>query len=107
MSHRRARLRRAVRCGALGAAALLVCLVPGRGQAQTPPTAGALFERARAAEQQLGDAASDDALRRAARDYEAIVLRFPNSGYCDNALWQAATLLERAWTRVRRPPRSG
>ena len=35
-------------------------------------------------------------LRRAANAYEAVVRRYPSSGYCDNALWQAAALMERA-----------
>lgn len=71
-------------------------LAPRPAAAQTPT---ALYERARAAESQLADAPSADAIRRAARAYEAVVLRYPASGVCDNALWQAALLLEQAWTR--------
>ena len=29
------------------------------------------------------------------RIYEAVVRRYPTSGYCDNALWQAASLARR------------
>ena len=39
----------------------------------------------------------NSALRKVARSYEAVVLKYPTSVYCDNALWQAALLLERAW----------
>lgn len=35
--------------------------------------------------------------------FEAIVRRFPTSGYADNALWQAATLADVAYQRLNRP----
>lgn len=88
--------RRAV--GALVATSVLVA--PGRLIAQTPQ---ASFERAQGIEQQLGDSPTADALRKAAKAYENVVLRFPNSGYCDNALWQEAALLERAFDKSADP----
>ena len=35
--------------------------------------------------------------------FESIVRRFPTSGYADNALWQAASLAEAAYERLKRP----
>lgn len=35
--------------------------------------------------------------------YEAIVRRYPTSGYCDNALWQAAGLVADAFAAARQP----
>ena len=61
--------------------------------------AGALYERAQAREAALAADASvpADTLRQVARSYEAIALRYPTSGYSDNALWQAAVLFKRAF----------
>jgi N-acetylmuramoyl-L-alanine amidase len=38
-------------------------------------------------------------IRAAVAAYERVVLRYPKSGYCDNALWQAAELAKLAWDR--------
>jgi N-acetylmuramoyl-L-alanine amidase len=35
--------------------------------------------------------------------FESIVRRFPTSGYADNALWQAASLADAAYQRLKRP----
>jgi N-acetylmuramoyl-L-alanine amidase len=57
-----------------------------------------MFERARTRAAALSDASpSADALRAAARAYEAIPLTYPKSGYADNALWEAAVLMSRAF----------
>ncbi len=51
------------------------------------------------------DAPGTELLARAAQvilSYEALVRRFPTSGYADNALWQAATLAEAAYQRTSR-----
>ena len=69
----------------------------------TAQTAADRFALAQAQENQLPDSASVDTLRRASKDYQTIVIRFPASSYCDNALWQAGLLLERAWQRGRDP----
>ncbi len=79
------------------AAAIVVCgLAPGRAAAQT---ADELYERAQAREESLTADASAEALRSAARAYEVVVLAYPKTGYADNALWQAADLMERAYAR--------
>ena len=57
-----------------------------------------MFKKAQAQEGSL--AKTDPAvldLRRAANAYEAVVRRYPSSGYSDDALWQAAALMERAY----------
>ena len=58
-----------------------------------------LYERAqpRSALPSLRREPAPDALRKVAQLYEAIVLRYPASGYSDNALWQAAGLLQRTF----------
>jgi N-acetylmuramoyl-L-alanine amidase len=81
---------------------LAIVLAPISPAAQTP-TAAERFALAQAQEQQLPESATVEALRRASKDYQAIVIRFPASSYCDNALWQAGLLLERAWQRGRDP----
>ena len=81
---------------------LALAIAPRAAAAQTP-TAAERFALAQAQEKQLPDSASADALRRASKDYQTIVIRFPASVYCDNALWQAGLLLERAWQRSRDP----
>ena len=82
---------------------LVVCLVtaaPRPAAAQTAAQAAlALYEQARTQEQQLDEAAPLEAIRKVARAYQNVVLRYPRSGTCDEALWQAAGLLEQAWTR--------
>jgi len=57
----------------------------------------------RAAWEQPAESAPDTVTLKQARAivsaYEAIVRRYPTSGYCDNALWQAAALSADAFTR--------
>jgi N-acetylmuramoyl-L-alanine amidase len=87
-----------LRSGAAIAALLVLgslCLpVPARAQ-----SAATLYERAQARETAARRPAAPaaDALRTAARTYENIVRRHPTSGYCDNALWQAAGLMITAY----------
>jgi hypothetical protein len=73
----------------LAVAAAAIAL-PAAAWAQT---AQVRYERALAEEQALraGDP-SPASLRAAARAFEAIALRYPVSGYSDNALWQGAGL---------------
>ena len=75
-------------------------IAPASAYAQS---ASVLFERAKALEDRLGDSPTVDALRKAARAYEAVVLRYPNNGLVDNALWQEAALFERAFERSADP----
>jgi len=87
-------------------AAVAAASAPG-ARAGAPPTAQMLYEQAFALEHVLrGDLAAEDgspALARRLRDiivaYEGVVRRYPQSGYCDNALWQAAGLASEAVRR--------
>ena len=61
-----------------------------------------LYTRALAQERTVRDDAVKPTLaqmRRAVAAYEAVVRRFPGSGYADNALWQAANLAALAFER--------
>jgi N-acetylmuramoyl-L-alanine amidase len=65
-------------------------------------SAHAIYTRSLARERALRDAASHvtlTELRRAVQSYERVVRRYPASGYCDNALWQAANLALLAYER--------
>jgi len=88
-------IRRAVRpCAWLGVALLVA--IPGHASAQTAQN---LYERALSQERAALSAPepAPDALRKAAKQYEAVVLEYPTSGYSDNALFQAASLLQRSF----------
>lgn len=65
-------------------------------------TAEVRYERALAREHAIRRQASPGlaALRAIAVSYEGIVRQFPRSGYSDNALWQAAGVLQLAWDRA-------
>ena len=84
---------------ALAAGLALSMAVVSPAAAQT--AAAAAYERAVARE----DAARNDAgtavttLRAIATSYEAIVRRYPSSGYADNSLWQGAGVLESAFAK--------
>ncbi len=61
-----------------------------------------LYTRAMALERTVRDEANRPTvaqLRRAVASYEAVVRKHPASGYCDNALWQAANLAALAYER--------
>src|SRR4029077_10612625 len=70
---------------------------PAGSCAQTQ--AATVYEQAKAAEQtaRADSPASPDSLRKVAKTYENLVLRYPTSGYADNALWQAAGLFTTAF----------
>ena len=58
-------------------------------------SAEAIYSRALGRERELRDdisGATLGQLRAVVRRYETVVQRFPRSGYCDNALWQAGNL---------------
>jgi N-acetylmuramoyl-L-alanine amidase len=92
--------RRAVRA-AIVAAAVAACL-GARPVSAAPQTAAKNLYLAAQAREQTLRAALDasppeppptrDAMRQAVAAYRQVVLRYPASGYCDNALWQAAHL---------------
>jgi len=69
---------------------------PGHASAQA---AQDVYERALSQERAALSAPepAPDALRRIARLYETVVRDYPTSGYADNALWQAAGLLQRTF----------
>ena len=69
--------------------------------ADPQPTAKGLYESAQARERTIRAALdasppepppTRDAMRQAVAAYRQVVLRFPKSGYCDNAIWLAAQL---------------
>ena len=65
-------------------------------------SAHSLYMRALGRERELRDAASKGTLgqlRSNVRTYESVVRRYPRSGYCDNALWQAANVALLAFER--------
>jgi N-acetylmuramoyl-L-alanine amidase len=82
--------------GTAAVALALLCLLAAPASAQT---ADVRYARALERERAARAAATPNVatLRSIAVSYESIVRRYPRSGYCDNALWQAAGLLELAW----------
>lgn len=87
----------------IGAVLLLtLTLGPAAGVAVAAPGAATLYSRALAREHELRDAARQATLqqiRALVSSYEAIVRRYPRSGYSDNALWQAGNLSILAYER--------
>src|SRR3954467_1753849 len=83
--------------GAVLTAACLWGALPA--QAQTPRDT---YTRAMAQERLVRDEANNPTLpqmRRVVALYESLVRKHPVSGYCDNALWQAANLASLAFER--------
>lgn len=85
MTHTRARLRRSLPL----AAALWVF---GAALSAQAPTAPALYQRAVDAEAAVraSAAATPGEIHHVVAAYELVVRKFPKSGLCDNALWQAS-----------------
>jgi N-acetylmuramoyl-L-alanine amidase len=84
--------------GAIVTAAWLAAAPPVRA-ADTPRD---IYTRAMAQERQVRDEANKPTLaemRRVVAMYERLVRKHPASGYCDNALWQAANLASLAYQR--------
>ena len=76
--------------------------------ADPQPTAQALYESAQARELTVRAALdasppepppTRDAMRQVIAAYRPVVLRFPTSGYCDNAMWLASQLAVEAFDR--------
>ena len=82
--------------GARWAAGFAVALLIAWPRPAAAQGAATLYERAFEREEaaRASTAATADSLRAIARSYEALVRRYPTSGYSDNALWQAAGLLK-------------
>jgi N-acetylmuramoyl-L-alanine amidase len=92
------RLLTAVAGAALVAAGALAFPTEARAQAG----ARDMYTRALAQERTIRDAASHataDRMRRVVAAYETLVRRYPSSGYCDNALWQAGNVSALAYQR--------
>ena len=98
---------KAARVVTLVVAALIVC---ADVTAQTP-TARSRYESANERDQEaralLASAATaspdlDKQIKQVVTSYEVLVRRYPTSGYADNALYQAATLLEAVYARFNR-----
>lgn len=85
----------------LGTALLTVCALTTLAAPALAQSAGTRFERAKAREvaARKQKAPTVASLRAIATAYEAIVRRYPSSGYADNALWQAALVLDLAHQR--------
>jgi N-acetylmuramoyl-L-alanine amidase len=80
-----------------------LCLSAAEAAAQSPQL---LYTRALARERTLRDGARKPTLkqlRAAVASYEALVRRYPRSGYADNALWQAGNLSLLAFDEFKQP----
>jgi len=77
----------------------LLLLCPGAAVAE--PSARSAFERAQTQERALGASPSPREVRRVAAAYEAVSVRYENTGYADNALWRAGDLLSTLYARTR------
>jgi N-acetylmuramoyl-L-alanine amidase len=80
---------------------LSVVLLGPATTAQAQPVRD-LYTRALTRDRAVRDArqpASRQQIRNAIAAYERVVRRYPRSGYCDNALWQAGELARLAWER--------
>ena len=66
-------------------------------------TAGVLYERAQAREATARKSPTVVGLRAATSAYEQVVLRYPRSGFSDDALWNGALTARFAWERFRQP----
>jgi N-acetylmuramoyl-L-alanine amidase len=83
-------------------AATYIAAAPRLAAAGRPETPRDLYTRAMTRERIVRDEANKPTLeqmRRVVALYESLVRRHPASGYCDNALWQAANLSSLAYER--------
>jgi N-acetylmuramoyl-L-alanine amidase len=81
---------------------LIICGLLNAPPATAAQSAQSLYTNAFLRERQIRDSIADTTLadlRAAVRLYENVVRRYPGSGYCDNALWQAANLALLAFER--------
>jgi N-acetylmuramoyl-L-alanine amidase len=85
----------------LAAIVTVACVMPA-ASASAADGVRDMYNRAMAQERALRDDGSDPTviqMRRVVSSYESLVRRHPASGYCDNALWQAANLAALAYER--------
>jgi N-acetylmuramoyl-L-alanine amidase len=98
--HRDHRVRTANRSALALAAAVCLALPSPAGGAPQSPSVEAMYADAAAKERAVRTAlvepdittAALKAVRTVVADYEALVRRYPASGYCDDALWRAGRL---------------
>jgi len=89
------------------AALVTAACIMGPVPARAADAARDMYNRAMALEREVRDEATKPTpaqMRRAVASYEAIVRKHPASGYCDNALWQAANLAALAYERFGNEP---
>jgi N-acetylmuramoyl-L-alanine amidase len=83
-------------------ATILAALMASAAPAAVPESAESIYTRALSRERELREGASGASLaqlRSVVALYEAVVRRYPKSGYCDNALWQGANVALLAFER--------
>jgi N-acetylmuramoyl-L-alanine amidase len=76
-------------------ATILAALMAGAAPAAVPESAESIYTRALSRERERREGPSGASLaqlRSVVALYEAVVRRYPKSGYCDNALWQGGNL---------------
>jgi N-acetylmuramoyl-L-alanine amidase len=86
----------------LAAVLTAACAMPAGPAFAKADNARDRYNRAMAQERGLRDEGSNPTavqMRRVVSSYESLVLKHPASGYCDNALWQAANLAALAYER--------
>jgi len=86
----------------------LALAVPARAADPAATMYRSALARERAVRARLNSAAGHsaatlNAIRAVVLDYERLVLRYPRSGYCDNALWRGAQLASDAFTFFGQP----
>ena len=84
------------------ATALVAVIVFGTAASAAAQPPRELYTRALARDRAVRDAGQKPTrqqIRSAIAAYERVVRRYPTSGYCDNALWQAGELARLAWER--------
>jgi N-acetylmuramoyl-L-alanine amidase len=83
-------------------ATILAALIASAAPAAVPESAESIYTRALSRERDLREGPSGASLaqlRSVVALYEAVVRRYPKSGYCDNALWQGANVALLAFER--------
>ncbi|HET7216649.1 MAG TPA: N-acetylmuramoyl-L-alanine amidase [Vicinamibacterales bacterium] len=83
-------------------ALFLAAVIFASASAADAQTVRDLYTRALARDRAVRDAAqaaTRQQIRGAIAAYERVVLRYPKSSYCDNALWQASELSRMAWDK--------
>lgn len=98
--HRRVTSARASFRAALVLTALAGLALPASAAAQT---AGVLYERAQARAATARTSPTVTGLRAAVTAYEQVVLRYPRSGFCDDALWNGGLTARLAWEEFQQP----